>query len=68
MVQTPNQNDVDEIMAVHTALVRAFDVLDDTDIITRRPSLKILAQDIADLADRTKVLSVRYLKEAKQTY
>ncbi len=49
MAQTPNLNDVDEIIAVHAALVRAFDVLDDTDIITRRPSLKILAQDIADI-------------------
>lgn len=57
---TPKQNDVEEIMAVHNALVRAFDVLDDTDIINRCPTLKALAQDIADLADRTKMLSVRH--------
>lgn len=56
------QDDADEIMAVYDALVNVFDVLDNTDAIQRRPTLRVLSQDIADLADRVKSLSARYGK------
>ena len=57
------QDDAEETMAVYDALVKAFDVLDNTNAIQRRPTLRVLAQDIADLADRVKALSTRYRKQ-----
>ena len=65
MGQFDNKDDSEEVLAVYDALVHAFDLLDDTDAINRRPTLKVLAQEIADLADRAKKLSIRYQKESK---
>ena len=59
------KRDAEEVMAVYDALVVAFNILDDTDAITRRPTLRVLAQDIADLADRAKALSLRCQKSKK---
>lgn len=64
MSRKPNERDADEIMAVYDALVEAFNVLDKTDAVDRRPTLQTLSQDIADLADRVKVLSAQYRRQA----
>jgi len=65
MEQKTTKSDADEVMAVYQALVAAFNVLDDTDAIVRRPTLRALSQDIANLADRAQALSVRYSKSEK---
>ena len=66
MGQKTSTHDADEIMAVYDALVLAFDILDNTDAVDRRPTLKTLSQDIAELADRVKTLSVQYRRQARK--
>ena len=62
MEEKSKQKDAEEIMPVFDALVADFDVPDNTDAINRRPTLRVLSQDIADLADRVQALAAQYRK------
>lgn len=64
MSKETNEKDAAEIMVVYKVLIEAFDVLDNIEAKDRRPTLQVLSQDIADLADRVKALSVQYRRQA----